>query len=354
MPGAATLSPDPDDDTDVLDVADLAPVVDREIPSRLTVPPASGGDRLDKALARLLPHVSRSRIRQWIEAGAVRLNGLVAAVPRTEVLGGDTLDLTAPPSAQSVAFQPEPIALDVVFADDSIIVLDKPPGLVVHPAAGNWSGTLLNGLLAYDPRLANLPRAGIVHRLDADTSGLMVVGRTAAAQVDLIRQLQARTVAREYWAITFGAAREAGTIDAAIARDPRQRLRFKVSTSDRAKPARTRYRSVSTATVDSQAFSWLACRLETGRTHQIRVHLESIGLPIVGDPVYRKGRPAAGPLAVKPWARFSRQALHACRLGLVHPATGRPMLWFRSPPDDMQKLMTALGFDFRRSVEPMP
>lgn len=349
MMGPGTTARDADDDTDVLDVADLAPPVDPDVPPVLTVPSGSGGARLDKALALLLPQVSRSRIRQWIDAGAVRLNGQ-AAVPRAEVLGGDTIELAPPPSAESLAFKPEPVALDIVFVDDTLIVLDKPAGLVVHPAAGNWSGTLLNGLLAYDARLAKLPRAGIVHRLDADTSGLLVVARTAAAQIDLVRQLQARTVTREYWAITFGAARESGTVDAAIARDPRQPLRFRVSTSERAKPARTHYRRMSTSTDRGVAFSWLACRLETGRTHQIRVHLESIGLPIVGDPVYRKGRPAAGPTATVPWARFTRQALHACRLGLVHPATRESMSWFRAPPDDMQQLMTALGFDARRAI----
>lgn len=349
MMSPATSAQDADDDADVLDVAPLAPAADPSVPAILTVPPGHAGERLDKTLAVLLPQVSRSRIRQWIDAGAVRLNGQAAA-PRSEVLGGDRVELAPPPSAQSLAFQPEPIALDIVFADAAIVVLDKPPGLVVHPAAGNWSGTLLNGLLAFDPRLAQLPRAGIVHRLDADTSGLLVVARTAAAQIDLVRQLQARTVAREYWAVTFGAAREAGTIDAPIARDPRQPLRFKVSTSERAKPARTHYRRIGTVTAAGMTFSWLACRLETGRTHQIRVHLESIGLPIVGDAVYRKGRPTAGPTSTAPWARFARQALHACRLGLVHPVTHESASWFRTPPDDMRTLMTALGFDLRAEI----
>jgi len=192
-----------------------------------------------------------------------------------------------------------------------------------------------------------LPRAGIVHRLDAETSGLMVVARTAAAQVDLVRQLQARSVTREYWAIVHGAAAPDGTIDGGIARDPRQPLRFKVSSGARAKPARTRYRRIEVAKTPGSTFSWLACRLETGRTHQIRVHLESIGLPLVGDPVYRRGRPPVTGVA----AQFERQALHACRLGLVHPRSGESLQWFKEPPSDMRELMQALGFDQRRAVE---
>ncbi len=355
MPAAhstAAGAPDPDEDSDVLDLAGLAPA-DPEVPPRITVPPADSGERLDKTLARLLPQVSRSRIRQWIDAGAVQLNGKPAA-PRVAVSAGDTIDLAPPPSEQLRAFQPETMPLAIVHADASILVVDKPPGLVVHPAAGNWSGTLLNGLLAYDPCLAQLPRAGIVHRLDADTSGLMVVARTASAQVELVRQLQARTVTREYWAITFGAAREAGTIDQGIARDPRNPLRFRTSTSERAKPARTHYRRLSTVASGTVRFSWVACRLDTGRTHQIRVHLESIGLPIVGDSVYRKGRPTPGPSATAAWARFPRQALHACRLGLVHPATGAELQWFRAPPDDMLQLMLALGFDLPHDLESLP
>jgi 23S rRNA pseudouridine1911/1915/1917 synthase len=240
--------------------------------------------------------------------------------------------------------------LDVVYADESILVIDKPPGLVVHPGAGNWSGTLLNGLLAYDAQQARLPRAGIVHRLDADTSGLMVIARTSAAQLELVRQLQTRTVEREYWAVVHGMAPPQGWVDRAIARDPRQPLRFKVSAGVKAKPARTRYRRVDTAEVEGGAFSWLECHLDTGRTHQIRVHLESIGLPLVGDAVYRRGRPTGAGRAATPWARFSRQALHACRLGLLHPRSGDPLRWFRLPPADMRGLMAELGFDPGRGV----
>jgi 23S rRNA pseudouridine1911/1915/1917 synthase len=345
MPVQTQHTIDPDDETEALDADELRLLAEPAVPARLRVPIGSEGERLDKVLAQLLPEVSRSRVKQWIEEGAVRLNDRIPA-PRAQVLAGDTIDLAPPPSPQATAFRAEPIALDVIYADDLILVLDKPPGLVVHPAAGNWSGTLLNGLLAYDARQGRLPRAGIVHRLDADTSGLMVVARTAAAQIDLVRQLQARSVTREYWAIVHGAANQEGTIDGGIARDPRQPLRFKVSSGARAKPARTHYRRIQVAKLGGPALSWLACRLDTGRTHQIRVHLESIGLPLVGDPVYRRGRP---PVTGAP-AQFKRQALHACRLGLVHPRSGESLQWFREPPPDMNELMQTIGFDQRRGA----
>ena len=339
-----------EDDSDALDPADLARFEQAAAPVHLVVPPGGGGERLDKALARLMPEVSRSRIKEWIEQGAVRLNGKTPT-PRQTTIAGDAIDVIPPLSPEANAFQPEPMALDVVHADETIIVLDKPAGLVVHPATGNWSGTLLNGLLAYDPRLARLPRAGIVHRLDGETSGLMVVARTAAAQINLVRQLQARTVTREYWAVVHGGAEKAGVVDAAIARDPRQPLRFKTTTAPHGKSARTLFRRIATADSSGRTFTWLACRLETGRTHQIRVHLESIGLPLVGDPVYRRGRPSIARSETSLWARFDRQALHACRLGLVHPATGEPVHWFKEPPQDMQQLMLSIGFDLHRRTE---
>jgi 23S rRNA pseudouridine1911/1915/1917 synthase len=308
------------------------------------------GLRLDKALAVLLPHLSRGRTRSWIEAGAVTLNGAPAR-PRATVLAGDRIDLVEVPSAQEQAFRAEPMALEVVHADPSILVLHKPAGLVVHPAPGHWSGTLLNGLLAYDPALGQLPRAGIVHRLDADTSGLMVVARNAEAQLALVRQLQQRTMTREYWAVVHGTVPPTGTIDAAIGRDRRNPLRFSVAPGSTSKAARTGYRRAGTATFGttpgSASVSWVVCRLETGRTHQIRVHLESIGHPLVGDRLYRAGRPPVPAAAGKPtpaWSTFPRQALHACRLQLAHPASGEPLGWFAPPPADMTRLMTDLGW----------
>ncbi|HEU0199106.1 MAG TPA: RluA family pseudouridine synthase [Burkholderiaceae bacterium] len=332
MTRPAPAAPFPENDDDPLVKADTAE-------ARLfTVAANATGTRIDKLLASLLPDVSRSRIKQWIEAGAVRVNG-TAPQADDAAIGGDTIAVTPLPAADALAFRPEPLSLEVVYEDGAILVLDKPPGLVVHPGAGNWSGTLLNGLLAYDARLAEVPRAGIVHRLDAETSGLMVVARTAPAQLDLVRQLQARSVTREYWAVVSGTPGPALTIDTPIARDPRNPLRFRTGASLKGKPARTHVRTVALADRVPRV-AWVACRLETGRTHQIRVHLESIGHPLVGDPVYRRGRPAI-PAA----DAFERQALHACRLSLVHPVSGERLSWFRPPPADLRTLMENLGWD---------
>ncbi|MFN9140502.1 MAG: RluA family pseudouridine synthase [Betaproteobacteria bacterium] len=321
-------------------------------PLDLVVGSAQDALRLDRALAELLPRYSRTRLQQWIEAGAVQRNGAVPR-PRDVVFAGDVLRVQPTPLPEDSADLPEPMALDIVHEDESILVLDKPAGLVVHPAAGHWSGTLLNGLLGHDPRLRGLPRAGIVHRLDADTSGLMVVARTLEAQTDLVRQLQARTVVREYWALVCGLVPASGTIDRRIARDPRNPLRFRTSNAPAAKQAVTHFRLVQSAEAGGRSFSWVACRLETGRTHQIRLHLESIGHPLLGDPLYHRGRPgmpAAG--AAPAWARFGRQALHACRLQLRHPRTRQTVSWFRPPPADMRALMTSLGLRVpRKPVE---
>jgi len=314
---------------------------------RLRIGAAQAGLRLDRALAELLPAISRSRLQHWIAAGAVRRVARPSPAPRARdaVAAGEQFDLTPIAAADAAAYLPQPMALAIVHEDDALLVLDKPAGLVVHPAAGHWQGTLLNGLLAHDPALVQVPRAGIVHRLDAGTSGLMAVARTLAAQAELVRQLRQRSVLREYWAVVFGAAPATGTIEAAIGRDPRNPLRFAVRRSPGARPARTHYRRIATVDSDGRAFSWLACRLDTGRTHQIRVHLEHLGHPLVGDPLYRRGRPSpAGDAPSPSWAGFARQALHACRLGLLHPASGVPMQWFRAPPADLRSLMKALGF----------
>ncbi|MFN7572623.1 MAG: RluA family pseudouridine synthase [Betaproteobacteria bacterium] len=312
---------------------------------RWIVPGEQAGARLDAALSALLDGPSRSRVRQWIEAGRVRINGRLPR-PRDMVAAGDAIDVEAAAEPAQSVDAPEPMPLAVVYEDADLLVLDKPAGLVVHPGAGHGSGTLLNGLLAFDSALAALPRAGIVHRLDADTSGLMVVARTLRAQADLVRQLQARTVTREYWALVYGAAPPAGRIDAPLARDPRNPLRFKTSRAAGAREAVTHFRRVDQIDLEPLKVGWLACRLETGRTHQIRVHLESIGHPLVGDPVYRRGRPAlrTDNARLAPLAAFARQALHACALRLQHPASGRSMSWFRAPPADLRGLMKALGF----------
>ncbi|MBC8119938.1 MAG: RluA family pseudouridine synthase [Burkholderiaceae bacterium] len=299
------------------------------------------GDRLDKALAQLLPDVSRSRLQTWIDAAAVTVNG--GPIKQRYTLSyGDVIEVDPRPAPDAAAYQPQAMPLDVVFEDAALLVLNKPPGLVVHPAPGHWSGTLLNGLLAYQPALVELPRAGIVHRLDADTSGLMVVAKTLAAHTDLVRQLQARTVTREYWALVLGTPPLRGVIDAAIARDPRNPMRFKVSTAESAKDARTHYARIAVRTDAGADIAWLSCRLETGRTHQIRVHLEHIGHPLIGDPVYRRRLPARSD--APGWKAFERQALHASRLSLKHPATARRLTWFQAPAPDLADLMQGFGF----------
>ena len=318
------------------DVPDASP------PLTLRVDDRYAGERLDKALAHLIPEVSRGRLQQWIGAGAVSVNGHTV-IARHALTFGDLVQITPQPAPDAAAFTPEPMPLDVVYEDDAILVLNKPPNLVVRPAAGHWSGTLLNGLLAYAPKLSEVPRAGIVHRLDADTSGLMVVAKTLAAHTDLVRQLQARTVTREYWAVVLGVPAPRGVVDAAIGRDPRNPLRFKVSTMESAKPARTHYARIDSSRSAGAEISWLACRLETGRTHQIRVHLEHLGHPLIGDPLYRRKLPARGD-DVGSWRAFDRQALHACRLSLDHPVSKRRMTWFQVPAPDLERLMRALGF----------
>ncbi|SOY58240.1 RluA family pseudouridine synthase [Cupriavidus taiwanensis] len=312
----------------------------------LEVDSASHGERLDKLLARHFSEFSRSRLQQWIESGAVRVDGQVRR-PRDAVQMGNRIEVQPQAAPEASAFAPEDVPLDVVYEDDTLLVINKPAGLVVHPAAGNWSGTVLNGLLHRDPGAASLPRAGIVHRLDKETSGLMVVARTLTAQTDLVRQLQARTVKRTYIALVWGRTYDEGTIDAPIGRDPRERTRMAIVQTASGKPSRTHFRTLATVPLGRGFVSMVMCKLETGRTHQIRVHFESIGHPLVGDPVYfratqRGQRPAIRvPLPVP----YERQALHAYKLGLVHPATGKHMSWTAQPPEDLQALIDALDFE---------
>ena len=310
--------------------------------SELVVTAGLAGGRLDKALSELMPHVSRSRLQQWIRQGAVEVNGRRAEKVRETVLEGDVIAVTAQPSAEELAFAPRDIGFEVVYEDREILVVNKPSGLVVHPAAGHWDDTLLNGLLFRYPDLAALPRAGIVHRLDRDTTGLMVVARTVGAQTSLVRQLQSRSVKREYWALLRGAAPQRVLIDRPIGRDPRNPLRFAVEVPGSMRVARTHVALVARGESAGRTVSWVACRLETGRTHQIRVHCESIGLPLLGDPVYRGGLPAWRDET--PAGRIARQCLHASRLGLAHPADGRRMEWFVPPPQDLAEVMGQFGF----------
>lgn len=294
----------------------------------LTVPADLAGRRLDQCLAALLPEHSRSRLQQWIDAGQVRLDGALAE-RKQKVWEGSRLDVVPLAHPTDQPYQAEDIALDIVHEDESVIVINKPPGLVVHPGAGNWQGTLLNALLHHAPELEQVPRAGIVHRLDKDTSGLMVVARTLSAQTALVRALQARDVKRVYQAIALGRfERPEGEVDAPIGRHPTQRTRMAVV--DSGKPAQTLYRVLHQY---AQA-TWVECRLRTGRTHQIRVHLAHIGHPLLGDTVYAGRR--TGPVP------FPRQALHAYRLGFIHPLSGEPVEWQATLPDDFQSLIEHL------------
>ena len=292
------------------------------------IPAAYAGRRLDQALAELCPEHSRSRLKQWIEAGDVRVDG-APAEPRRKLRGGEQVALTAVPAAP-LDDAPEDIPLAILHEDDALLVLDKPAGLVVHPGSGNRAGTLLNALLHHVPSLAALPRAGIVHRLDKDTSGLLVVAKTAAAQQSLVRALAAHAVVREYLAVAHGAIDRATTIDAPIGRHPTHRTTMAVVASG--KPARTHVTPIESFGIATL----VRCRLETGRTHQIRVHLAAIGHPLLGDPAYGTRRSRGGVLA------FDRQALHATRLTFKHPSTGRDLRVDAPPPADFATLVDTL------------
>jgi 23S rRNA pseudouridine1911/1915/1917 synthase len=302
----------------------------------LDIPLEMAGERLDKVLAGSLPDYSRNRLKAWVEAGAVMVDGKVTKA-RYLLHGGESVKVFPQEMPEQFAFNPEDIPLDVVYEDEDIIVVNKPPGLVVHPAAGNWSGTLLNGLLFHYPELKSLPRAGIVHRLDKDTSGLMVVARTSQAQTSLVRQLQERTVGRRYLAWVWGDAPSQGKVLATVGRDQRDRLKMSAG-SPLGKPAATLFRRLAKGSFNDAALALLECRLETGRTHQIRVHLESLGLPILGDPVDRKKTPGAAKIL-----NFSRQALHAYALSLQHPISHEVMTWFKLPPQDIFQILPQIG-----------
>lgn len=312
----------------------------RSISEEAEVPEALAGMRLDAAAARLFPEHSRARLRAWIEAGCLSRNGEVVERARTAVSAGDALHLRAehtPPDA--AAARPQDIAFDVLHADDAIIVLDKPAGLTVHPGAGAPDGTLQNALLHRFPDLAALPRAGIVHRLDKLTSGVLVVARTPAAHTALVRMLQARDIGREYDALVWGRLVSGGRVDAPIGRDPRSRLKMAVTRGGR--EAVTHYRVHA-------RFGWhthLRVTLETGRTHQIRVHMQHIKHPIIGDDSYggRRGHGRGIPESLREaLAAFPRQALHARRLQLRHPASDAVMVFEAPLPADMTELLAQL------------
>jgi 23S rRNA pseudouridine1911/1915/1917 synthase len=299
----------------------------------LAVPRELAGLRLDQALAKLFPQYSRSRLQAWLDSGHLLVDG-GRAERSARTVGGERIELRAPAAADSAHPPAQALALKIVFEDADLIVLDKPAGLIVHPGAGNPDRTLLNALLAHAPELRRVPRAGIVHRLDKDTTGLLVVAKTLAAQAHLAAQLAARSVRRTYLALVHGQPPQQGVIDAPVGRDTRARTRMTVTR--RGKPAVTRYRLLERfgAGGGRRGFALLECRLETGRTHQIRVHLQHLRHPVLGDPVYRRGAGAA--------PEFPRQALHAAALELVHPRTGRRKAWKAPLPGDMKKLIARL------------
>lgn len=306
----------------------------------LTIPDAQAGQRLDQVLAELLSEYSRTRIKDWIETGQILVNGGQLR-PKDKVMGGEQVEVSATlPEAVTVA--PESIALDLVHQDRHVLVINKPVGLVVHPGAGNAAGTLQNALLHLDPQLALLPRGGIVHRLDKDTSGLLVIARTLEAHTALVRALEVHEVEREYEAVCVGVMTGGGTVDAPIGRHPVDRLRQAIRTDGR--ESVTHYRVIHRY----RGHTHVRLQLETGRTHQIRVHMAHIKYPLVGDRTYG-GRlllpKAATPELVEALRGFGRQALHAARLAFEHPVSGKPVECTAPLPQDMRDLLDALARD---------
>jgi 23S rRNA pseudouridine1911/1915/1917 synthase len=304
----------------------------------VTVPAELQGKRLDQALAELCPHHSRSRLQAWIKSGYVTVDNLLPR-QRDVVQGGETIRINAEFESSERVWSREAIPLDILHTDNDIIILNKPPGLVVHPGAGNPEHTLLNALLYRFPDLEQIPRAGIVQRLDKDTSGLMIIARSLTAHTYLVDQIQQRLVTREYQGIVAGVMTAGGTVDAPIGRHPIKRKRMAVVESG--KPARTHYRVIKRF----QAHTWIQLRLESGRTHQIRVHMAHIRHPLVGDPVYggRQRFPkSSGPALLEALQTFPRQALHACRIELTHPETGATVSWEAPLPEDMTSLLSLL------------
>ncbi|MCK7598791.1 23S rRNA pseudouridine(1911/1915/1917) synthase RluD [Microbulbifer sp. CAU 1566] len=307
----------------------------------IEVPAECAGQRFDQIAADLIPDYSRARLQAWIKGGQLTVDGRTGK-PKDKLFGGESLQLRAELEPQG-EWLPQDMDLNIVFEDDSLLVINKPAGLVVHPAAGNPDGTLLNGLLAHCPGQHQIPRAGIVHRLDKDTSGLMVVAKTLPAQTALVDQLKARTVSRQYDAIVQGNMRVGGTVDAPMGRHRQNRLKMAVLDFG-GKEAITHYRVQERF----RAHTLVRCQLETGRTHQIRVHMAHIRHSLIGDPLYggrSKLPPGAAPELIAALQQFPRQALHAAELALIHPQTGESMHWSTPMPEDMLQLLEYLRDD---------
>jgi len=316
-------------------------LMSEKIQHKDTVPESCLGKRLDQSLAEMFPDYSRSRLKEWILAGQVQVNGEVLTRAREKMFGGEQIAINAEVEAEA-RFEAQDIPLNIVYEDDDILVINKPAGLVVHPGAGNPDGTVLNALLHHCPQVAVVPRAGIVHRLDKDTTGLMVVAKTIAAQTNLVESLQAREITREYEAIASGLMTAGGVVDEPIGRHSTKRTNMAVSFTGR--PSVTHYRVLEKYRLHTR----LRLRLETGRTHQIRVHMSHISHPLVGDPNYG-GRPRppknATPELIDTLRAFKRQALHAAMLSLFHPITGEEMTWHADIPDDLVNLAKVLRED---------
>lgn len=314
------------------------------IERRVEIPPHLGGRRLDQALAELFPEFSRARLQAWVKEGRLRVDAQISR-PRDKVRGGELVVLHAEVEAEPT-LQAQSIPLDILYEDDVLLVINKSAGMVVHPAAGNRDGTLQNALLHYCPALASVPRAGIVHRLDKETTGLLVVAKTLEAHTDLVRQLQARSVGREYLALVQGVMTGGGTVEASLGRHPVDRKRIAVVAEGR--------QAISHYRVEERfrAHTLVRVRLETGRTHQIRVHMAHIRHPLVGDPVYGgrfrlpKGASEQTAAALR---GFRRQALHAARLTLRHPVTDDIQAWEAELPEDFASLLIVLRRDVRQS-----
>lgn len=316
------------------------------IQHRDTVPESCLGKRFDQTLAEMFPDYSRSRLKEWILAGHVTVDGLVVDKAREKMFGGEQIAIDTEIEGE-VRFKAQDLPLNIVYEDDDILVINKPAGFVVHPGAGNPDGTVLNALLHHCPQLDVVPRAGIVHRLDKDTTGLMVVAKTIAAQTNLVEALQAREITREYEAIANGIMTAGGLVDEPIGRHATKRTHMAVTFSGR--PSITHYRVMEKFRLHTR----LRLRLETGRTHQIRVHMAHITHPLVGDPVYG-GRPRPPKNASEELRemlrQFKRQALHAAMLSLFHPITGEQMTWHADVPEDMVALAEMLRTDTKSNL----